>query len=78
MNAISIAGLEPELYAWLRQQAAAHGVSLEEEAHGILRAARDGAASDRGRWNRLLAQRVILPPGAPTSTELLREDRDGR
>ena len=83
MNAISIRRIEPELHAWLREQAAAHRVSMEEEVRALLRAARDQAearrrAEEQAAWQALFAKAITPPPGAPTSTELLREDRDSR
>lgn len=85
MNAISLARLDPELQAWLSRRAASHGVSLEEEVAAILRAtqAREGTASPspgtaQARWEALFAKAVRLPPGAPDSTDLIREDRDSR
>jgi plasmid stability protein len=39
MASITIRGLEPELKVQLRVRAARHGVSMEEEVRGILRAA---------------------------------------
>lgn len=83
MNAISIRRLEPELHAWLQEQAARDGISMEEQARRLLRAARDAAEAKRreeeqARWDALFARAVKPPPGAPSSTELLREDRDAR
>ena len=83
MSAISVRRIEPELHAWLHEQAAAHGVSMEEEVRRVLRAAREAAEATRreeeqARWDALFARAVKPPPGAPTSTEMLREDRDNR
>lgn len=83
MSALSIRRIEPELHAWLQEQAARDGISMEEEARRLLRAARDAAEAKRreeeqARWDALFARAVKPPPGAPSSTELLREDRDNR
>jgi plasmid stability protein len=83
MNAISIRRIEPELHAWLQEQAARDGVSMEEEVRRLLRAARDAAEQRRreeeqARWDALLSLAYTPPPGAPSSTDLIREDRDNR
>lgn len=83
MSALSIRRIEPELHAWLQEQAARDGISMEEEARRLLRAARDAAEAkrreeERARWDALFARAVKPPPGSPSSTELLREDRDSR
>ena len=88
MSALSIRRIEPELHAWLQEQAARDGISMEEEARRLLRAARDAAEAiaveakrrgeEQARWDALFARAVKPPPGAPTSTEMLREDRDSR
>lgn len=83
MNAMSIRRIEPEVHEWLREQAARHGVSTEEEVRSLLRAARDRAEAERlrdeqARWAAIFAQAVTLPPGSPNSTDLIREDRDSR
>jgi plasmid stability protein len=82
MNAISIRRIEPGLHAWLREQASAHGVSMEEEVRNLLRAARDAAearrrAEEQAAWQALFALAYKPPPGSPDSVTLLREDRDG-
>jgi len=82
MSALSIRRIEPELQAWLREQAAAHGVSMEEEVRNLLRAARDAAeerrrAEEQAAWQALLALAYKPPPGSPDAATLLREDRDG-
>ena len=81
MSALSIRRIEPELHAWLREQAERDGVSLEEEVRRLLRAARDAAEAkrreeERARLEAVLALAYTPPPGAPDATELLREDRD--
>lgn len=82
MNAMSIRRIEPELHDWLREQAAQHGVSVEEEVRSLLRAARDaGQAAKRrdeqARWEALFALSVKPEPG-PDSTEIIRQMRDER
>jgi plasmid stability protein len=83
MNAISIRRIEPELHAWLQEQAARDGVSMEEEVRRLLRAARDAAEQrrreeERARWEALFARAIKPPPGSPDSTEIIREMRDER
>ena len=83
MNAMSIRRIEPEVHDWLREQAAQHGVSMEEEVRALLRAARDRAEAERwrdeqARWQAIFAKTRRLPPGAPNTTDLIREDRDSR
>lgn len=86
MSAISITGLEPELEEWLSRRAASHGVSLAEEVQAILREekAREAPsrpldeAARRAAWDSLFAAAYKPPPGAPDSTDLIREDRDSR
>ena len=84
MNAIRLPELDPDLEAWLSRRAATHGVSLAEEVAAILRTeqAREvpTAAPDaaQARWDALFAKAIKLPPGAPNSTDLIREDRDSR
>ena len=85
MNAIRLPELDPDLQAWLSRRAANHGVSLEEEVAAILRReqAREApaascVASAKARWDALFAKSIKLPPGAPDSTDLIREDRDSR
>ena len=83
MNAISVRRIEPDLHAWLRDQAASHGVSMEEEVRAILRAAREAAeegrrATERARWEAIFARAITPPPGTPDSTEIVRRMRDER
>lgn len=85
MHTLNIAHLEPDVDEWLRQQAAKHGVSVEEEALALLRAAREQAKTaaerredQKSRWEAIFAKAIVLPPGSPTSTDLIREDRDSR
>lgn len=80
MNAMSIRRIEPELHDWLREQAAQHGVSVEEEVRSLLRAARDAAKrrDEKARWDAVFAQSVKLPPGTPDSTDVIRQMRDER
>ncbi len=84
MNAIRLPQLDPDLQAWLSRRAASHGVSLAEEVAAILRTeqARDAPAAapdaSQARWDALFSQAIRLPPGAPNSTDLIREDRDSR
>jgi plasmid stability protein len=83
MNAMSIRRIDPDVHAWLREQAALHGVSVEEEVRSLLRAARDAAVAARrrdeqARWDAVFAQAITLPPGAPDSTDIIREMRDER
>lgn len=81
MTAISVRRLDPELHAWLQEQASAHGVSMEEEVRRVLRAAREAAEAERreagmAAMEAVLALAYQAPPGAPTAVDLLREDRD--
>lgn len=81
MNAISVRRLDPELHAWLQEQAAAHGVSMEEQVRRVLRAARDAAEAERSkqaeeRWQALSDLAIKPAPGSPSSTEILRQMRD--
>lgn len=83
MTAISVRRIEPDLHAWLQEQAARHGVSMEEEVRRVLRAAREAAEAERreereARWQALFALAYTPPPGTPSSTHLIREDRDSR
>lgn len=83
MNAMSIRRLEPELHEWLREQAAQHGVSVEEEVRSLLRAARDASEAakrreEQARWEAVFAQSIKLPPSAPDSTDIIRRMRDER
>ena len=72
--------VEPDLHEWLRGQAARHGVSVEEEARSLLRAAAEAAKrrDEQARWEALFALAVSLPPGTPDSTEVIRQMRDER
>ena len=75
--------LEPDLHDWLRERAARHGVSVEEEACSLLRAAHDAAEAEKRRneqakWEALFALAVTPSPGAPNSTEVIRQMRDER
>ena len=68
--------IEPELHEWLREQAAQHGVSVEEEVRCLLRAARDVAEAakrrdEQARWETVFALAVKPEPG-PDSTEIIR------
>ena len=79
---MSIWRLEPDLHDWLREQAALHGVSVEE-VRSLLRAARDGAEAARrrdeqARWKAVFAQSIKLPPDTPNSTGIVRQMRDER
>jgi len=82
MNAIRLPQLDPDLQAWLSRRAASHGVSLAEEVAAILRTeqAREApaAGADAAAWDRLLGQPTRLPPGSPSSTEIIRQMRDER
>ena len=82
MNAITLPELDPDLEAWLSRRAAAHGVSPEDEVAAILRTdqAREvpAAVPDAATWDRLLPQPVRLPPGSPSSTDIIRQMRDER
>lgn len=83
MNAMSIRRIDPEIREWLRQQAARHGVSMEEEVRAILRRSREAAEAERrreeqARWEDLFAKAVTLPPGSPNSTDIIRRMRDER
>ncbi|MDO9709168.1 FitA-like ribbon-helix-helix domain-containing protein [Paracraurococcus lichenis] len=85
MNAISLPELEPDLQDWLSRRASAHGVSLAEEVRAILRAQKSHEvpptpplddAARKAKWEALFAMAIKMPPGAPSTLELLREDRD--
>ncbi|MBX9700657.1 MAG: hypothetical protein K2X74_14565 [Acetobacteraceae bacterium] len=79
MSALSIRRIEPELHAWLQEQAARDGISMEEEARRLLRAARDAAeARRREELEAIFARAVNPPPGTPNSTEIIRQMRDER
>ncbi len=83
MNAISVRRLDPDLHAWLREQASAHGVSMEEEVRRVLRAAREAAEADaqaerKARLEALFARSIKPPPGTPCSTDVIRRMRDER
>ena len=83
MSALSIRRIEPELHAWLREQAERDGVSLEEEVRRLLRAARDAAEAkrreeERARLEAIFARAIRPPPGTPESTEVIRRMRDER
>jgi plasmid stability protein len=83
MNAMSIRRIDPDVHGWLREEAARHGVSVEEEVRSLLRAARDASvAAKRGeeqaRWDAAFAQSITLPAGSPNSTDVIREMRDER
>ena len=83
MNAISVRRIEPDLHAWLQDQAAAHGVSMEEEVRRVLRAAREAEqaarrASDQAKWQALFALSYTPPPGTPPAEDIIREERDRR
>ena len=82
MAAMSIRRIEPELYEWLREQAARHGVSLEEEVRSLLRAARDAAEAERqreeqARWQAVFARAVKPKPGLD-GTLIIRAARRAR
>jgi plasmid stability protein len=81
MSALSIRRIEPELHDWLREQAARDGISMEEEARRLLRAARDAAEAkrreeERARLEAVFALAYAAPPDAPDAVDLLREDRE--
>ncbi len=83
MNAMSIRRLDPDVHSWLREQAAEHGVSVEEEVRSLLRAARDEAVAakrreEHARWDAVFAQAITPPPGAPRSSDVIRKMRDER
>jgi plasmid stability protein len=75
MNAITLPELDPDLEAWLSQRATIHSVSMAEEVTAILRMALEREAP---AWQLRFPPPVKLPPGAPSSTDLIREDRDSR
>lgn len=75
--------VEPDLHDWLREQAAQHGVSVEEEVRSPPHATQDAAEAakrrdERARWEALFAFAVTLPLGTPDSTEIIRQMRDER
>lgn len=79
---MSIRRINAEVHSWLREQAERHGVSMEEEVHSLLRAARDADLAARkrdeqARWQALLALSVEPLPG-PDSSEIIRQMRDER
>lgn len=81
MNAISVRRLDPDLHAWLQEQASAHGVSMEEEVRRLLRAAREAEQARRQAerqafLNAVSAKAIRMPSGSPSSTEVLRRVRD--
>lgn len=83
MSVMSVRRLDPDVHAWLREQAAEHGVSVEEEVRSLLRAARDAAVAakrreEQARWDAVFAQAITLPPGAPRSADVIRKMRDER
>ncbi len=83
MSAISVRRLEPELHAWLQEQASRHGVSMEEEVRRVLRAAREAAETEerearKARLEALFAKAIKPPPGTPNSTDVIRQMRDER
>ena len=52
--------IDPELHDWLREQAASHGVSVEEEARSLLRAAYDATmaakrSGEQAHWKAVFA-----------------------
>ena len=60
---MSIRRIDPEVHSWLREQAAQHGVSVEEEVRSLLRAARDAAVAaqrreEQARWDAVFALAV--------------------
>ena len=58
--------VEPELHAWLQEQAAAHSVSIEEEVRALLRSARGEAEARRREVGRAASEAPSSTSSAPT------------
>ena len=79
MPTLHVRNISPALHQRIRKLAAAEEVSLSAEVVSLL----DGAVRDRemrrrsrGLLSQIRLRRFKLPKGAPSSLELLREDRD--
>ena len=75
MAQLTVRGVPDEVAAALKARAAQAGRSAEAEHRRIL----EEALQPRGAadfFEVARARRVRLPPGAPSTTELLRRDRD--
>ncbi len=75
MAQLTVRNIDPEIAAALKARAARSGRSAEAEHRRILESAlrpeRDAVFFDEARQ-----RRIKLPPGVPSTTELLRRDRD--
>jgi plasmid stability protein len=88
MTILAIKDVPDDLYARLKAAARRHKRTVEQEALAVLRdtASGGGAAQKKKPARRPMAEilaemdafraRIHLPPGTPTSVEMLREDRD--
>lgn len=73
MAQLTVRGVPDEVAAALKARAARSGRSAEAEHRRILEEALRPHSADFFEVAR--ARRVKLPPGAPSTTDLLREDR---
>ena len=75
MAQLTVRGVPDDVAAALKTRAAQAGRSAEAEHRRILEdVLRSGSGSDFFEVAR--ARRVKLPPGSPSTTEVLRRDRD--
>lgn len=75
MAQLTVRGVTDEVAAALKTRAARAGRSAEAEHRRILEEAlRPGRGEDV--WEALDRLAVRLPPGSPSSTDILRQDRD--
>lgn len=77
MARLTIRGLSAELVAVLKARAAQAGRSAEVEHRRILEEAlRPATATAPSFLEAARTRRIKLPPGTPSTTNLLRQDRD--
>ena len=79
MATLHVRSVPDELYAELQELAALSNTSLSAEVVSLLQRGVESHKRSKEQLNtldRISRRRFKPPPGAPTSLELLREDRD--
>jgi len=75
---LHLRNVPPKVYEALRARAAGSGRSLNAEVVAILREEIERRQGHEDLLRELERLSVVLPEGAPTPEQLIREDRDAR
>lgn len=78
MPTLHLRNVPPKVYEALRARAAGSGRSLNAEVVAILREEIERRQGHEDLLRELERLSVVLPEGAPTPEQLIREDRDAR